>query len=95
MSKQVLVALIENRKEDSQTTPSLNVQAVLMCRLLIWTLIAMEEHYTGCQQSTTFVLNVSTQFSIAVQYTCDVIVAPCCVNSQHQRLIPVPENSFL
>jgi hypothetical protein len=41
----------------------------------------MEEHYTGCQHSTPFVLNGPTQFFCGIlQYTGDILV-PCCMNS--------------
>jgi hypothetical protein len=40
----------------------------------------MEEHYTGCQQSTPFVLHGPTQFVSVSQYTSDVTVVPCCMN---------------
>jgi hypothetical protein len=43
--------------------------------------IVMEEHYAGCQHSTPFVLNDPTQFFSVSQYTCDIIVVPCCMDS--------------
>jgi hypothetical protein len=45
------------------------------------TRIVMEEHYTGCQHSTPFVLNISAHFFNVSQCTFDVIVAPCCMSS--------------
>jgi hypothetical protein len=45
------------------------------------TRIAMEEHHTGCQHSTRFVLNGPTHlYFSALQYTSDAIVVPCCMN---------------
>jgi hypothetical protein len=41
----------------------------------------MEVHYTGCQHSTPFDLNGSTQFFSILQYTSVVIVVSCCLNS--------------
>jgi hypothetical protein len=41
----------------------------------------MEEHYTGSQHSTPFVLNGPTHFSSVSQCTSDVIVIPYCTNS--------------
>jgi hypothetical protein len=42
--------------------------------------IVMEDHYTGCQHSTPFVLNgLRSSFSV-MQYTSDVIVVPYCMN---------------
>jgi hypothetical protein len=43
----------------------------------------MEEHYTGCQHSTLFVLNgwhYAAFFSV-LQYISDVAVVFCCMNS--------------
>jgi hypothetical protein len=47
------------------------------------TRIVMEENYSVCQHSTPFVLNGRTQFfgMWVSQYTSDVTVAPCCMNS--------------
>jgi hypothetical protein len=45
------------------------------------TRVIMEEHYTGCQHSMPFVLNGLTHFFSVLQYTADVIVVPCCMNS--------------
>jgi hypothetical protein len=45
------------------------------------TCIVMKEHYTGYQHSMRFVLNGPTHCFSVSQYTCDVIVAPCCRNS--------------
>jgi hypothetical protein len=45
------------------------------------TRIIIDEHYTGSQHSTSFVLNGHTQFFSVSQYTSDVTVVPCCMNS--------------
>jgi hypothetical protein len=41
----------------------------------------MEEHYTVCQHSMSFVLNGPTQLFSVSQYTSDVIVLSCCMDS--------------
>jgi hypothetical protein len=45
------------------------------------TRIVMEEHYTGCQHLTPFILNGPTQYFSVSQYTCDIIAVPCRMNS--------------
>jgi hypothetical protein len=52
------------------------------------TRIVMKEHYTGCQHSTFFVLNgpMLLVFFGVSQYTSDVIVVPCCMNSSISNL---------
>jgi hypothetical protein len=60
--------------------------------------IVMEEHYTGCHHSTPFIRNDSTQFFGVSQYTSDVIVVPCCINSTISTLFLSQKsvaNSFL
>jgi hypothetical protein len=49
----------------------------------MWMCIVMEKHYTGCQHSTPFVLNgrPCAVFFSTSQYTYDVTVVPCCMNS--------------
>jgi hypothetical protein len=39
-----------------------------------------EEHYTGCQHSTPFVLNGPRSFLSVLQYTFDVFAVPYCMN---------------
>jgi hypothetical protein len=53
----------------------------LSVRICMWMCIVMEEHYTGCQHSTPFVLNGPTQFFFHdSQCTSDIIVIHCCIN---------------
>jgi hypothetical protein len=40
----------------------------------------VEEHYTGCQHSTPFVPNGSSNYFNVSQYTSEVIVVLSCVN---------------
>jgi hypothetical protein len=47
----------------------------------MWMRIVLEENYTRCQHSAPSVLNGLTQSFSASQYTCDVTVVPCCMNS--------------
>jgi hypothetical protein len=58
----------------------------------IWAGIVMEEHNTGCQHSTTFLLNGPTQFFSVSQYTSDVIVVRYCMNFHHQKSFSVSED---
>jgi hypothetical protein len=46
----------------------------------------MEEHYTGCQQST--IVSGPKQFTSVSKYICDVD------KFYHQLSCPVPENSY-
>jgi hypothetical protein len=45
----------------------------------IWTCLVMEEHCTGCQHSTPFVLNGHMQFFLVILIS-DVIMVSCCMN---------------
>jgi hypothetical protein len=45
------------------------------------TSIVMRAHYIICPHSMPFVLNGPTQIVSVSQYTSDVTVVPCCVNS--------------
>jgi hypothetical protein len=54
--------------------------------------IVMEEHYTGFQHSTTFVLNGPTQFfPHAIHFLC--YCGPLLHEFHHLHSFPVPENS--
>jgi hypothetical protein len=54
---------------------------MLKCKQLMWMHIVMEEHHTVCRHSTPFVLNDHMHFFSVLQYTSDVTVVPCCMNS--------------
>jgi hypothetical protein len=57
------------------------LQQCLSASSCMRTHIVMEKHYTRYQHSMHFVLNGPTQLFSVSQYTSDVIVAPCCMNS--------------
>jgi hypothetical protein len=56
------------------------LQQCLSASSCMWMHIVMKEYYTGCQQSTPFVLNEPAQLFSVSQYPFDVIVVPCCMN---------------
>jgi hypothetical protein len=49
--------------------------------ICMWTLLVMEEHYTGFQHSTPFILDGPMQSALPPQYTSDIIVVPYCMTS--------------
>jgi hypothetical protein len=81
--KQVVVTQDEIR-DVRRVVKQLQVQMLQQCSSAsscMRTRIFMEEHYTGCQHSKpSFRMALRSFLVFRMQYTCDVIVVPCCMN---------------
>jgi hypothetical protein len=77
------VSLASHLERDQGCKEVGQLPVVMQCLRLsscMQTHIVMEEHYTRCHCSMSFVLDIHTQFFSLSQYTFDTILVPWCIN---------------